>query len=111
MKIFDTFTCRKKEQYIIITQNKNAVLCFMRSTKIGFKQNVPSIDKEKIIDTIGGGDAFAGGFLAFYLMNKDIDLCLKCGIFCARQIIQKTGCNFDDIKFNEDDLINLFNPK
>ena len=44
-------------------------------------------------------------------MNKDIDLCLKCGIYCARQIIRKTGCNFDNIKFNENDVIVLFNLK
>lgn len=60
MKIFDTFPCRNKEQLIIMTQNKDAVLCFKRSARIGFKQNVPKIDKDEIVDTIGGGDAFAG---------------------------------------------------
>lgn len=54
---------------------------------------------------------FTGGFLAYYLMNKDIDLCLKCGIYCAREIIKKTGCNFENIKFDEQSLIDLFNPK
>ena len=44
-------------------------------------------------------------------MNKSIDLCLKCGIYCARQIIKRTGCNFDDIEFKEQDFIILFNPK
>lgn len=83
----------------------------MRSTRMGFKQNVPRIDREEIVDTIGGGDAFAGGFLAYYLMKKDIDLCLKCGIYCARQIIKKSGCNFDGIKFDEQDVIDLFNQK
>ena len=44
-------------------------------------------------------------------MNKDIDLCLKCGIYCAREIIKKTGCNFENIKFDEQSVIDLFNPK
>ena len=60
MTIFDTFPCLNKEQLIIITQNKDDVLCFMRSKRIAIKQNVPKIDKDEIVDTIGGGDAFAG---------------------------------------------------
>lgn len=111
MKIFDTFPCRNKEQLIIITQNKHAVLCFMRSKRVGLKQHVPKIDFKEIVDTIGGGDAFSGGFLAYYLMGKDLDLCLKCGIYCARQIIKRSGCNFDDIKFNEQEMIDLYNTK
>lgn len=66
MKIFDTFPCRNKEQLIIVTQNKDAVLCFMRSARIGFKQNVPKIDKEEIVDTFGGGDAFAGKWIGSF---------------------------------------------
>lgn len=34
----------------------------MRSTRLGLSQNVPKINKEEIVDTIGGGDAFAGNF-------------------------------------------------
>ena len=60
MKIFDKYPCRNKEQLIIITQNKDAVVCFMRSNRLGLSQNVPKINKDEIIDTIGGGDAFAG---------------------------------------------------
>ena len=60
MKIFDTWECSKKEQLIVITQNKDAVLCFIRSKRLGLSQNVPKISKDEILDTIGGGDAFCG---------------------------------------------------
>jgi len=72
MRIFDTFPCHNKEQLIVVTQNKDAVLCFMRSKRIGLKQNVPKLDKEEIVNTIGGGDAFAGktNYILFFKNKK-----------------------------------------
>ncbi|KAF7280564.1 hypothetical protein GWI33_005764 [Rhynchophorus ferrugineus] len=56
--------------------------------------NVKSV--KNIIDTNGAGDAFAGGFLAKYIEGEALEDCIKCGIWCARTIIQCVGCDFDN---------------
>lgn len=47
------------------------------------------------MDTNGAGDAFAGGFLAQFIQGRDLDTCIKCGIWAAAQIIQRSGCTFE----------------
>lgn len=56
---------------------------------------VTVVPKEKLIDTNGAGDAFAGGFLSQYIQGKDLSVCIKCGIWAATQIIQRSGCTFE----------------
>jgi sugar/nucleoside kinase (ribokinase family) len=42
---------------------------------------------EKIIDTIGAGDAFASGFLFGYLNDEKIDYCIKYGLICSKETL------------------------
>ncbi|KAK9731701.1 pfkB family carbohydrate kinase [Popillia japonica] len=56
---------------------------------------VVKLTKEQLIDTNGAGDAFAGGFLAQYIQGRPIDVCIKCGIYTATEIIQKSGCTYE----------------
>lgn len=58
---------------------------------------VAELSKEKIVDTNGAGDAFVGGFLAQLILGHDIETCIKCGIWTATQIIQRSGCTYDGI--------------
>jgi len=55
---------------------------------------VPSIDKAKIIDTNGAGDAFVGGFLAGVAKGASYEEAIKAGHYSAGVIIQHDGCSF-----------------
>lgn len=56
---------------------------------------VTPIPEDKVIDTNGAGDAFAGGFLAQLVLGHSYDVCIKCGIWTASQIVQRHGCTFE----------------
>ena len=57
---------------------------------------VEALDKEKLVDTNGAGDAFVGGFLAGLLQGKDTAACVGAGHYAAREVIQKSGCCFPE---------------
>lgn len=50
---------------------------------------VPSVPKERVIDTNGAGDSLSGGFLAGLLMGKSVPDSIKEGIALAQRIIAK----------------------
>ncbi len=50
------------------------------------------VDEDKIVDTNGAGDAFAGGFLSQFVQNKELTQCIRTGHWAASQIIQERGC-------------------
>ena len=52
---------------------------------------VAVIEKEKIVDLNGAGDAFVGGFLSQYVNGKDEAICVSGGTYCAQYIIQRAG--------------------
>ncbi|KAL6262386.1 hypothetical protein P5V15_007475 [Pogonomyrmex californicus] len=83
----------KRKRIVVITQGAEAVLL----TKDGTVTEYPVIKlpEEKVIDTNGAGDAFVGGFLAQLIQGKSIDTCVKCGIWAATQIIQRSGCTYE----------------
>lgn len=35
------------------------------------------------------------GFLAQLIQGKSIDTCIKCGIWAATQIVQRSGCTYE----------------
>lgn len=51
---------------------------------------------EDIKDTTAAGDAFAGGFLAEFVLDKSLDVCVERGIWAAARVIKNIGCDFDD---------------
>ncbi|XP_022917016.1 adenosine kinase [Onthophagus taurus] len=77
----------------IITTGDQPVLLAKNGKVIEF----PAIDleKSKIVDTNGAGDAFVGGFLAQYILEQPLDVCIKCGIWTATEIIQRSGCTYE----------------
>jgi adenosine kinase len=56
---------------------------------------VPLIPAEKIVDTNGAGDAFVGGFLAYFANGNSIVDSVHAGHWSAGHILQKSGCVFD----------------
>ena len=47
---------------------------------------VIKLDKEKIVDTNGAGDAFVGGLLAQLAKGAEIKKAIECGLWAAAQV-------------------------
>jgi len=84
----------KGVRFVIITQGPKPVLVAKTGDQKVSEYQVPQIDPKKIIDTNGAGDAFTGGFIAYMVMKKSFDDCIKCAIYCASECIQRLGCTF-----------------
>lgn len=82
-----------RSRVTIITQGKDPVL-LARDGKI-VEIPVDELKDNEIVDTNGAGDAFVGGFLAQFVLEKPLEICVRCGIWAARQIIQRSGCSFE----------------
>merc|ERR1712111_233525 len=83
-----------KGRLVIITQVADPVVCANNGEVKTFAAE--ALPSEKIVDTNGAGDAFVGGFLAQYCQGKDLETGVKCGIWAASHIIQRSGCTFDN---------------
>ncbi len=44
-----------------------------------------------VIDTTGAGDSFAGGFIASWLDNRDLEICMSAGATAAAQCVSIVG--------------------
>lgn len=80
---------------VIITQGSDPVLLIQNGTVT--EHAVEKLPAEQIVDTNGAGDAFVGGFLAQLVQNQSYETCINCGIWAARQIIQRSGCTFEGV--------------
>jgi len=84
---------KQKKRVVVITQGSDPVIV-VDDTGAVTEHPVIALPKEKIVDTNGAGDAFVGGFLAQYVLGKDMATCVRCGIWAATEIIQRSGCTF-----------------
>ncbi|CAH1154575.1 unnamed protein product [Phaedon cochleariae] len=82
-----------RPRIVIITQGTEPVILAKEGNIT--KYPVTKLTQEKLVDTNGAGDAFAGGFLSQYIQGRELDVCIKCGIWAATQIIQRNGCTFE----------------
>lgn len=82
-----------KPRIVVITQGFHPVLLVHEGKLREFP--VEKLEPDQITDTNGAGDAFVGGFLSQFIQKKPIETCIKCGIWSARQIIQRSGCTFE----------------
>ncbi|XP_073841907.1 adenosine kinase 2 isoform X1 [Musca autumnalis] len=83
----------QRERIVIITQGHLPVLVFNDGKIDEF--DVPQLKREEMVDTNGAGDAFVGGFLAQYVQKKPLEVCIRCGIWSAGEIIKRSGCTFE----------------
>jgi len=91
---------KNRQRIAIITHGKNPVVLATEDKVTEFPVDVIPVDK--IVDTNGAGDGFAGGFLAMYVQRKPLDVCIRCGIYAASEIIQRDGCTLPaEFKFRE----------
>lgn len=49
------------------------------------------VQKANLVDTIGLGDAFAGGFLHFYAHGQKLETCGRAGAICAANVAGRAG--------------------
>jgi sugar/nucleoside kinase (ribokinase family) len=114
-QLFQTLKERTKSQQksslqLVITQDKQPVLVLSEHLPAsGLSFPVPLLPIEQLIDTIGAGDAFVGGFLAKRLLNCSLLDCVQTGIFCARQVIGVSGCQLIG-SFDQTSVQALFPP-
>jgi adenosine kinase len=90
-----------KKRTVIITQGSRNTLVYQNGEILSFP--VHPIDVNQIVDTNGAGDAFVGGFIAGCAQGKPLAKCIDAGHYCAGFIIQRTGCDLNDVsKYNWD---------
>jgi adenosine kinase len=79
-----------RARLVIVTQGADATLVASSSpssspANLGPKDSnpkaypVPKLSSEKIVDTNGAGDMFAGGFLGALALGKSLDECIEIG--------------------------------
>jgi adenosine kinase len=51
------------------------------------------IAPDEIVDTNGAGDAFAGGFLAFFVKGATLEKCIDAGSYAAHACLRVRGCS------------------
>ncbi|HII67028.1 MAG TPA: carbohydrate kinase family protein [Thermococcaceae archaeon] len=71
----------------IITLGEKGVLLYNGEKFMKFE----ALPISEIVDPTGAGDAFAGGFLAYYVKEKPIEECIKQGLLRAREVLKKKG--------------------
>ncbi|MBO8175290.1 MAG: carbohydrate kinase family protein [Thermococcus sp.] len=72
---------------VVITRGENGVLVYDGEKFTEFK----ALPIEKIVDPTGAGDAFAGGFLAYYAKGIPLEDCVRQGLLRARDVLKKKG--------------------
>ncbi|KPU63941.1 carbohydrate kinase [Thermococcus sp. EP1] len=72
---------------VVVTMGEKGVLLYNGESFMHFK----ALPIDEIIDPTGAGDAFAGGFLAYYAKEKPIEECIKQGLLRAREVLKKKG--------------------
>jgi len=72
---------------VVITMGEKGVLLYNGRDFKKFN----ALPVEEIVDPTGAGDAFAGGFLAYYAREKNLEECIKQGLMRAREVLKKKG--------------------
>ncbi|KAM5236790.1 adenosine kinase isoform 1-T1 [Ctenodactylus gundi] len=84
----------KRQRIVIFTQGREDTVMATESEVIAFP--VLDQDQKEIIDTIGAGDAFVGGFLSQLVSDKPLTECIRAGHYAASVIIRQSGCTFPE---------------
>jgi len=74
-------------ELVVVTLGSNGSLVVNNN----YVEVIKSIKKEKVIDTTGAGDIYAGGFIHGLINNYSLKKCGEIGSICAGQIITQLG--------------------
>jgi len=86
---------QKRKRTVIFTFGKDPVKIYQDGKLSTYE--VPLLDKTKIVDTNGAGDAFLGGFLAGLMQDQPLDTSVQAGLYSARHILQVSGTQYTGI--------------
>jgi len=75
----------------IITQGSKETIVVSSATNKPKTYPVRPLSDEEIVDTNGAGDAFAGGFVGAYLLDKWLDECVEAGHRMGSMSVQLVG--------------------
>ena len=78
---------KDKVETLVVTRHEHGALAI----RAGERTDVPAERIEKLVDTTGAGDLFAGGFLAGEARGLPLGQSLKLGAICAAEVIQHYG--------------------
>ena len=78
---------KDKVETLVVTRHEHGAL----AVRSGERADVPAERIEKLVDTTGAGDLFAGGFLAGEARGLPLRQSLKLGAICAAEVIQHYG--------------------
>ncbi|CAI6336396.1 unnamed protein product [Periconia digitata] len=86
----------KRARTVVFTQGTEpTVTVTANGSDVDVKEyQVHAINKEKITDTNGAGDAFAGGFVAGIVQGKPLDTAVDMGQWLAKLSIQELGPSY-----------------
>ncbi|MDA1043729.1 MAG: carbohydrate kinase family protein [Verrucomicrobia bacterium] len=73
----------------VIKMGERGACAFVRGKALHMP--MPDGDDVTVVDSIGAGDSFDGGFLYAWLQNQDVETCLRAGIRCGRANVQGKG--------------------
>jgi len=73
-------------EIVVITDGKNGAYCYDEKHLYFIKPT-----SKTVIETTGAGDAFASGFVAGQMFNKDTEFCMKLGMHNAESVVQHFG--------------------
>lgn len=93
LKINSWYKVSTIQRITVITRGPDPIiLAFDRTI---YEHPFEKLPPELIKDTSCAGDAFVGGFMAQYILLKDFDECVDCGVWAAKQVIQNYSCSFN----------------
>lgn len=78
---------KDKVETLVVTRHEHGALAI----RSGERADVPAEPIERLVDTTGAGDLFAGGFLAGEARGLPLRQSLKLGAICAAEVIQHYG--------------------
>ena len=79
---------RAKVPYGAITRSEHGSVVFGPDTP---PTAVPAVAPERLVDTTGAGDAYAGGFLYGFTRGRDLADCARLGSLAASEVIARMG--------------------
>jgi adenosine kinase len=85
----------KRPRTIVFTQGEDDVIVASVNPATGevFAEDHPIIfiPGDQIVDTNGVGDAFVAGYLSQLVQGKDVNTCIKAGVWTAHVVIKESG--------------------
>ena len=85
---------KERSRLVVFTQGPGPTIVAEEGTVREFP--VIPIKEEDIVDTIGAGDAFVGGFLSQLVQGRSVLDCIKAAHYAANYIIQQSGVTIRD---------------